>query len=262
MKFITLTIVATLTMGFASSSVNSAKWSATGHRVTGAIAERHLSGKARAAVKEILGNETLAEATTWADEMRSSPVKYWGTTAYPYHYVTVPKGKTYEAVGAPEEGDAVFAIEMFTAQLLDPESSLQQKQEALRFIVHAIGDLHQPLHSGNGTDRGGNDIKVKYFGKDTNLHSVWDRQMIASLELSYSEFTEFLDAKITPEQVKMWSEPNPKVWVAESIALRDTIYPEKTNLGYDYKFIHTPTVKKRLSMGGIRMATYLNKVFE
>lgn len=252
-----------LLLGVAAASCLSTPafaWGQTGHRVTGAIAERHLSAEARAAVAAILGPETLAEASTWADFMRASDEPFW-RQAGPYHYVTVPAGAHYHEVGAPEEGDAAAALDDFTATLRDPQASLEERQLALRFIVHIIGDLHQPLHAGNGTDRGGNDVQVSWFGEDTNLHSVWDSRMIEGWQLSFSEIAGWLSAKITEEEAEAWMVADPEVWISESTAIRDRIYPEETRLGYDYAFAHKATVDERLSMGGVRIAAYLNALF-
>jgi hypothetical protein len=134
-------------------------WGQNGHRVTGAIAQQYLTPQAQQAISQILVNEDLAEASTYPDEMRADPSEFWKKTANPWHYVTVPVNKTYQEVEAPEEGDALTALNQFTASLKDPKASLADKQLALRFIVHIIGDLHQPLHVGNGTDKGGNDFK-------------------------------------------------------------------------------------------------------
>jgi S1/P1 Nuclease len=161
-----LLIVLTPTSAFA--------WGQTGHRVTGAIAEPMLSRRAAREVRAILGNETLAEASTWADEMRSNPDTFWQTTANPWHYVTVPTGQRYADLGAPAEGDAVTALARFAETLRNPSASGEEKRLALRFTLHIIGDLHQPLHAGNGNDRGGNDIRVTFFREPTNLHAVWD----------------------------------------------------------------------------------------
>lgn len=147
-------------------------WGPIGHRITGAIADENLSGVTRAQVQLLLGSEDLAQASTWPDEMRSDPSEFWQKTAGPWHYVTVPNGIEYEAPDTPPEGDAMTALARFTETLRDPKASQDDKRLALRFIVHIIGDLHQPLHAGNGTDRGGNDFKVTWFGKSTNLHSV------------------------------------------------------------------------------------------
>ena len=238
-------------------------WGKTGHRVIGAIAERHLDTAAAAEVKNILGVETMAEASTWPDSMRSDSSEFWQHTASPWHYVTVPAGKTYAQAGAPPEGDAVTALERFSATVGDPKAALADKQLALRFIIHIVGDLHQPLHAGNGTDKGGNDLKVTFAGRATNLHSVWDSALVDDEQLSYSEMASWLGARITPENVKAWSVTDPRVWINESTALRDKIYPARgeTSLSYRCIFDHTAQMELRLEQGGVRLAAYLNQLF-
>jgi hypothetical protein len=236
-------------------------WGQNGHRVTGAIAEQHLTSQARQQVRALLGVETLAEASTWADEMRSDPSPFWQSTANPYHYVTVPSGKTYAQAGAPPEGDAVTALTRFSATLRDPRASVADKQLALRFIVHIVGDLHQPLHAGNGTDRGGNDRKVTYRGEETNLHSVWDTGLIEAQNLSYSEMAAWLGSKITPEMVASWNSADPNVWIGESAAVRDQLYPTGDAISSRYAYEQLPTVKRRLQQAGVRIAAYLNAVY-
>ena len=236
-------------------------WGQIGHRVTGKIAEPYLSEQARAAIAEILPNESLAEASTYADEMRSNPDSFWQKVAGPYHYVTVPSGKAYAEVGAPREGDSVTALARFKKTLLDPNSTQAQKQLALRFTIHLVGDLHQPLHAGNGTDRGGNDLKLQFFYENTNLHRIWDSQMIDRRQLSYTEWSDWLGQKISAEQAKAWSVTDPEVWIAESAEIRDTIYPDGTNLSWDYLYEHLPTATTRLQQAGIRLAAYLNALY-
>jgi hypothetical protein len=236
-------------------------WGQTGHRVTGAIAEQYLSPKAQAAIAALLPNEDLAEASTYADEMRADPGVFWQSVAGPFHYVTVPKGKAYKDLDAPEQGDAVSALNMFSAQVKSPNTSLEHKQRALRFIVHIIGDLHQPLHAGNGTDKGGNDFKLNFFWEDSNLHRVWDSGMIDRRQLSYTEWTDILSRKITSEQAKQWMVADPLVWIAESSKIRDEIYPEKEKISWDYLYQHLPTATTRIQMAGLRIAAYLNQLF-
>ena len=141
-----------------------------------------------------------------------------------------------------------------------------QRALALRFIVHIIGDLHQPLHVGNGTDRGGNDVKVTWFGELTNLHSVWDSGMIDRQELSFTEYTNRLERRLTPEQTSSWWDARPQSWIGESAKLRDVLYPAASEqpaaLGYAYQFQHLPTVETRLAQSGIRVAAYLDALFE
>lgn len=237
-------------------------WGPVGHRITGAIADENLSGVARAHVRLFLGAEDLAEAATWPDDMKSDPAEYWQKKAGPWHYVTVRQGDSYQSKDAPPEGDAMSALDGFTATLRNPKSSIEDKRLALRFIVHIIGDLHQPLHAGGGDDRGGNDVKVTWFGRATNLHSVWDSAMIEQRALSYSEYAQWLSRSISSEQVIDWSDPTPSVWIAESIALRKTIYPADPSISWDYAYKHRSEMDDRLKRGGVRIAAYLNWVFE
>jgi hypothetical protein len=179
--------------------------------------------------------------------------------------VTVPEGQTYAEVGAPEEGDALSALDRFAATVRDPGASRKEKALALPFIVHIVGDVHQPLHAGNGDDRGGNDVKVLWFGDSTNLHSVWDTQMIEGQNLSYTEYATWLDRQIEPTETITWWDANPQVWIAESTGIRDTIYPaadvEMPNLGYAYQYEHLATAETRMQQGGVRVAAYLDWVF-
>ena len=238
-------------------------WGQTGHRVTAAIADQYLSGVARANVQLLLGTESLARAATWPDDMRSDPAEFWQKTASPFHYVTVPAGSSRAATGAPPEGDAVTALARFRDVLRDPNASLEDKRLALRFTIHIIGDLHQPLHAGRPGDRGGNDVKVTLFGAPTNLHSVWDSGMIDARSLSHTELAGWLVGAITPDEVIAWSNPDPEIWIAESVALRETLYPAGVNpkLSYAYAYQHGAALDGRLSRGGVRIAAYLNRLF-
>jgi len=245
----------------AAMSFQALSWGQTGHRVTGAIAEQYLTPEAQRAIDQLLFNEDLAEASTYADEMKSHPSEFWKKTANPWHYVNVFDGKTYSEVAPPPEGNAVTALEMFSKQLTDKQSSLEEKQLALRFIVHIIGDLHQPFHAGNGTDKGGNDVKLKFFWEDSNLHRVWDSGLIDRQKLSYTEWTNRLSSKISIQQAKEWVEIDPKVWIAESAKVRAGLYPAKDEVSWDYQYQTIPIVKRRLQMGGVRIAAYLNALF-
>ena len=237
-------------------------WGKTGHRVVGAVAQTYLSQTADSAVKDILGPEGIAEASDWPDFMRSSPDDFWRSEANPYHYVTIPVGLTYAQVTPPPEGDAITALARFRAIAIDPTASLEDRQLALRFIVHLVGDLHQPLHAGNGTDRGGNQFICTFFEDMTNLHEVWDELLIDYQELSYTEWTEWLVQKITPDQLAEWAKARPAEWADESAAIRDTIYPDTQILSWDYAYQTRPILRQRLSQGGVRLAAYLNAMFE
>ena len=248
-------------------------WGKTGHRVVAAIADKQLSGLARAHVEEILGpGESLDEAANWPDWMRSDPAPFWQKTATPWHYVTL-NGVIYDH--APSEGDALEALGRFTKTLQDPNASLADKQLALRFIVHLVGDLHQPLHVGKCCDKGGNDVKVKWFGRDLNLHSVWDSAMVDDEQLSFTEFAAKLDRHTSRHDIIDWWDINPRDWISESAQIRETLYPATPpkgakgkkgepavpELSYAYVYKFTPVMEQRLKQAGVRLAAYLNAVY-
>jgi len=256
-------------------------WGKTGHRVVAAIADTQLSGLARAHVREILGHgESLDEAATWPDDMRSDPAPFWQKTASPWHYVTL-NGITYDH--APPEGDALEALAHYRTVLRDPNANLADKQLALRFVIHIVGDLHQPLHVGKCCDKGGNDVKVTWFGRPTNLHAVWDSALPDEEQLSFTELAAKLERHITDRQLIEWWDINPRDWISESGELRDTVYPTGADmpkpskdkkgkkgkkgqpvlpdLSYSYAYRFTPLMERRLSQAGVRLAAYLNDVF-
>ncbi|HVI05111.1 MAG TPA: S1/P1 nuclease [Sphingomicrobium sp.] len=247
-------------------------WGKTGHRVVAAIADTELSGLAHARIRQILGEgESLDEAANWPDEMRADPSSFWQKTASPWHYVTF-NGTSYDH--APPEGDALEALARFSRTLRDRNSSLADKQLALRFIVHLVGDLHQPLHAGKCCDRGGNDVKVTWFGKPTNLHAVWDAQIVDDEQLSFTELAAKLERHISDGDLIAWWDTNPREWIGESAAIRDTLYPPASpgvsagkteavpELSYAYVHKFTPVMERRLAQAGVRLAAYLNAIFD
>lgn len=236
-------------------------WGQTGHRAAAEIATHYLSPEARISVEKILGAEALPRASTWPDFMRADPSEFWQETARPWHYVTVPEGKTYEEVGAPPEGDAYTALQRFRETLQDAEATRAGKALALRFTVHIVADLHQPMHVGNGTDRGGNDFEVTWFGEKSNLHRVWDTHIIEQQNLAYTELAAWLRADIDHADFRAWNEADPHVWMRESAELRDRVYPDHPNLRWDYSFAWRDDIYRRLSQAGVRTATWLNAVF-
>lgn len=250
-------------------------WGKTGHRVVAAIADAQLSGLARAHVEQILGpGQSLADVANWPDEMRSAPGEFWQKTATPWHFVTL-NGRNYDH--APPEGDALEALDRFSKTLENPNASLADKQLALRFIIHLVGDLHQPLHVGKCCDRGGNDVKVTWFGKPTNLHTVWDSLLVDDEQLSFSELADKLERHMSKQDIINWWDANPRDWVSEGAQIRDTVYPASPKavfgndvqnsqpaipeLSYSYVYKFTPVMEQRLSQAGVRLAAYLDAIF-
>ncbi|MXO64181.1 S1/P1 nuclease [Altericroceibacterium endophyticum] len=263
--------LAALSLGLAATPA--CAWGPLGHRISAELAERNLDGKTRAEVTKILGAENLADASTWPDDQKSNPDPFWQKEASPWHYVTLPEGMNAADLHHPAEGDAATALERFTATLRNPDASQQDKARALRFIVHIAGDLHMPLHVGNGTDRGGNDFHVLWFDEPVNLHWVWDEGLIQKRQLSYTEYADRLERAMTPDETIAWWDAKPADWMAESVALRDRIYPATSvelgdgteeapvSLSWQYAYDWTPAMEQRLEQAGIRIAAYLQWVF-
>lgn len=242
-------------------------WGPNGHRIVGEIAERHLSEAARRGVAEILGEESLAEASTWPDEIRADPA--WDR-ATAWHFISIDDGETLATTERSSQGDVLEALKRFEALLRDPEAPRERKVEALRFYVHLVGDVHQPLHVGRRDDGGGHRIGVRWFGRGRNLHSVWDSGLVEVEELSFTEFVRFIDEAAQTE-IATWQADPYEEWVRESFCLREEVYDfgreaadepgGPPRLGYGYAFAQGPVVERRLLQAGIRLAGRLNAIF-
>ncbi len=242
-----------------ASSLPALAWGPVGHRAVGEIAEDRLSPKARQAVRDLLGAESLAEASLWADEIRSEP--RWQVSS-PWHYVNIPDGQAYDRTRRDRAGDVIEALERFVAVLRYKASSREDKVAALKFIAHFVGDIHQPLHVGRASDRGGNEINVSWFGEPSNLHRVWDGEVISRMRMSPKSLSKALESRPAAE-VDAWRRDSPMTWAQESMALRPLVYGMPgTGLGRAYLRQAGPVVEQRLMQGGVRLAALLDAVFE
>lgn len=236
-------------------------WGAMGHEIAAQLAIPYLSDESQRQITSLLGTESLAVASTYADRMRSDPSHFWQKEAGPYHYVTVPDRRRYDDVGPPAQGDAATALTQFRRDLVSPLTSRKQKQLALRFAIHIIADLQQPLHVGNGRDRGGNQISVRFKGKTSNLHRVWDRQLFESSSRSKNAWLRhFRKSELlrppTPQDA------NPQKWIAQSANLRESLYPAPKVVDSRYVEQQLPKAEKQLVLAGIRTAAWLNETFK
>jgi len=227
--------------------------------MVGRIAENHLSKRAALQIKTLMGRETLAEASTWPDEVRSDPA--WKQAA-PWHYVSIDDSETYETTQKNPQGDIIVKMMEFEKTLRDSKAVSQDRVIALRFLVHFVGDVHQPLHVGRRADQGGNGTKVTWLRNATNLHAVWDYQIIDAQQLSFSEFAQFLDHP-SAQEIKTWQSAKYLDWVQESFDRRGEVYEVGDgNLGYVYAYQHLPLIKTRLVQAGVRLAGLLNSIFQ
>lgn len=232
-------------------------WGQTGHRIVGEIAERQLTDAVKEIIYEILDGESLSSVSTWADEMRSNP--NWR----PYdkwHYVNLPLDKEYSDL--EHSGDNIVkVIKRSIAILKSPSADKDMKKFYLKYLVHLVGDLHQPMHTGRYEDYGGNKIDIKFFGKKTNLHRLWDTNLIDNYKMSFTEWSNHLENKLGKNGVdqKTISE-----WTFESHWYARDIYkntPADSNLSYDYIYKYHPLVEQRLYQAGVRLGNLLNEIF-
>jgi hypothetical protein len=241
-----------------AASPPASAWGPIGHRVVGRIAESHLTPAAAAGVRALLGHETLARASTWPDEVRSDPA--W-SHADPWHYISIDDGLTYETAPKNPQGDIIVTLTRCEGILRSAAASREQRVTALRYLVHLVGDLHQPLHVGRTDDRGGNGVEVAWQRQPANLHSVWDSLMINDERLSFSELAAFIDHP-TPEEVVTWQASDYRDWLEESMAYRPQVYEiGDGRLGWAYAYRHMPVVRARLLQAGVRLAGRLNAIF-
>ena len=237
-------------------------WGKTGHRIVGEIAERQLTDEVKKIVYEILDGESLSSVSTWADEMRSNP------DFKPYdkwHYVNLPLDKEYPEL--QHDGDNIVRIiERATAILKSPNSDKEMKKFYLKYLVHLVGDLHQPMHTGRYEDYGGSKIRLKFKGRkgtetNTNLHVLWDSNLIDDFKMSFTEWSNHLQNKFRKKEIL---QKNVLDWTFESHWYAKDIYkntPPNSYLSYDYVYQYQPILEKRLYQAGKRLGTLLNEIF-
>jgi hypothetical protein len=245
-------------------------WGRLGHRVISRVAEKKLNPKAKLAIAALLEpGESLADASTWPDEHRRELPR----TA-PWHYVDVPLAEPrYHSLFSgdlPERGYVVDKIHDFKVILKDPARSIEDRRFALRFLIHCIEDLHMPLHVGDNNDKGGNQTQVRFFDEGTNLHRLWDSQIIQRVSDKEDFWLTDLAALDTDLNRAAWMRGTVEDWATESLlAAREAYQDPETGqrlkpgqkLAEAYQKANLPLVRTRLSQGGMRLAMVLNEVF-
>ena len=235
-------------------------WSKTGHRVTGEIAQNYLTGKAKRALDNLLDGHSLAFVSTFADDIKADRT-YSKYSAW--HYVNYPLGMSYKDSEKSEYGDIVMAIEECINKVKDENNTKEDRVFHLKMLIHFVGDLHQPMHASRAEDKGGNDIQVQWFGEGSNLHRVWDKNLIESYGMTYSELAaELID--VDRKERKAIQEGTIYDWVDESHKICAKLYDSVEigeKLGYRYSYDYNELLFKQLQKGGLRLAKVLNDVF-
>lgn len=254
-------ILILLLLSFQLAFCNDIVWSKTGHRTTGEVAQQHLSRKARKAIDKLLNGQSLALVSTFGDDIKADR-QYKNFSAW--HYVNYPADKKYGDVEPSTYGDVITGIEKCIEIVKGANSSQEDKVFYLKLLVHLVGDLHQPMHVGRIEDKGGNDIQVQWFNRGSNLHKVWDLNMIEDYGMSYSELAESLP-RLTKAQIKFLQQGTIYDWVEESQDIANEVY-ESVEVGeklfYRYSYVWWGTVEKQLQKGGLRLAKILNEIYK
>lgn len=236
-------------------------WSQKGHDVTAYIAEKHLNPSAKVAVDSLLEGKSLVYWANWLDNASYSMDYAYTKT---WHYKNVDAGVDYENAPAEPKGDVVTAINRQIAVLSDSTSSFRDKNLALKILVHCMGDLHQPMHLGHKTDLGGNKTKLKFFDRDTNLHSIWDSSLVEyAHKWSYTEWQEQID-RATPRQEELIVAGTPDDWAKESMDIATDVYKyfrPGMKVMYDPIARWAPVIEQQLLKGGLRLASIINQIF-
>lgn len=247
-------------------------WGQEGHSIVAEIAQRRLDANAREKIQALLKDEApeadapqiaLASIASWADDYRSKHDE-----SRNWHFVDIPyERNTYDpAVDCkrdPKFGDCIInAIARFKAALSDCSKSPKERAEALKFLVHFVGDIHQPLHAAErNNDQGGNEVQVTFFGQPMKLHAVWDTGIIMHTVYAWGTYVERLETKWFPgRDLTGLDGGTPVDWALESHEFaRELAYniPDGSVLGDNYYRDSLPVVDRQLALGGVRLARLL-----
>ncbi|HTE01463.1 MAG TPA: S1/P1 nuclease [Mucilaginibacter sp.] len=235
-------------------------WGPEGHSATALIAQRHLTANAAGRVKALLNGRSMASVSSWADATKTK------STA-PWHFLNLPLGLGYDdfvkmvkGLRIPNVYNELLRLE---ADIQTPGIPVAQRQEDLKYIIHLVGDVHQPMHVSREIDRGGGLIKVNYHG-ETDFHKVWDGLLLKDDQPDYQQLAAKVD-HASAAQVQQWQSDDLLKWLWESYQISSKLYTEVHNgsdLNRNYYAAHIKTGEVRLEMGGIRLAGLLNRLFQ
>jgi len=235
-------------------------WGSVGHRAIAEIAYDHLDKSTKKEIAKLLGNDYLPLYANWADEVKSAQDSLKPLGKIP-HYVNMKADETFDMVKGNGTTTVYTALEEQLAILSDESKSTDERGIALKLLIHFIGDMHQPMHCARPEDRGGNNIKVTWFGQSTNLHRVWDTNLIEFTTLSYTELAVFASATASKDEIATIAAASPDQWINESKIIADDIY---ANIGdgkyyYAYPYKYLDVVYSQIEKAGIRLAEVLNQ---
>jgi len=241
-------------------------WSADGHKIVCAVAWDELNAAALDHVETVLdvkSKQQFANLCTWADEIRASR-PYTAS----WHFLNVPRDATSVDLDRDCSGPRSCVVAQIRADAAALAAKTGDAGEALKFLAHFVGDVHQPLHVSFEDDRGGNEVRGTFYKKKTNLHAVWDTGIIDHDGRTWQQIADDLEAHVTPEERSEWSASRPLDWADESLAItlaprtRYASHPDAFRLGAAYENRNLPVVLKRLQMAGVRLGKTLNEIYQ
>jgi hypothetical protein len=256
-------------VGLVAFTSTARAWGKDGHEIVAELAQSYLAPQTQAALETLLApGERLAAVGSWADDYRKSCLN-----TGPWHYVNIPlAAASYDPTrDCPEpRGCVISATERELAILADADAPLEDRSRALRLVVHFIGDLHQPLHSGDRADHGGNELRVRFAGRIANLHSVWDSELIAWTGRNVSDYVAMLARSLKPPEARRFKRGGVRDWVLEAQRVARRVYaklpaaadPKQTiELGDDYAKRVLPMLDEQLLRAGVRLAAAIDRAF-
>lgn len=237
-------------------------WGPKGHDVTAYIAECNLTPEAAEKIDKVLDGYSIVYWCNWMDTASHTPEYDYTRT---WHYLNIDEDYTYDTMPRNEKGDIVTAVTMLVEKLKEGDLDREKEAEYLKMLVHLLGDMHQPAHTGRLTDLGGNRLPVRFFGRNTSLHSMWDSALVeAAHKWSYTEWQNQID-RLSDDEVALIGAGDPEQWLRETHQICMEVYaetPEGSNASYDYVAKFTPVIERQLLRGGHRLARLLNEIYQ
>ena len=258
--------LALLTMAVAGPA---GAWGPLGHRLVAGLAWHELTPQTRTTIKALLAGEedpTLPGIANWADELREHDPDL-GRRSARWHYVNIAEHDCrYDRARACRDGDCVVeAIDAQTRILADDRRPRAERLQALKFVVHFIGDVHQPLHAGYAHDKGGNTVQVSLDGRGSNLHALWDSGLLNQARRDESTWLRHLRAMPSADPMPRDAlPPAADAWAEASCAIvkQPGFYPARPVIGKDYLRTWQPTAEAQLRRAGARLAATLNAALD
>ena len=237
-------------------------WGPSGHRIIGEMSETLLHGKVKKKVAAIFGNTSVAMMSNWGDEVRSDSAYDYTAT---WHYTNIdgglPRAAFDTAALKQDNGQNVYRVIALTAHL----KQYPNDTAMLKMLVHLVEDMHCPMHMGRAADRGGNTIHIKWFGRNTSLHSLWDDGLIDFQKLSYTEYATHLMRVQHLRKIKFDGQPATILdWAWETYQATETLYASADEVGshYEYNFHHRPLLERSLARAAEHLAALLNYIYQ